>query len=69
MFPINAIVYQEDDGRFTAELPSCPGCAASGQTRNEAISNLREAASLYFEDEFAYPVATAHSANRELVAL
>ena len=48
---LNAVVYQEADGRFTAEIPSCPGCATWGHTRDEAIAKLREAAALYFEDE------------------
>ena len=51
MISINAVVYREADGRFTAEVPACPGCAASGATREEAVANLREAAALYFEDE------------------
>lgn len=50
MFSMNAVAYREEDGRWTAEIPSCPGCAASGLTRDEAIANLREAAELYFED-------------------
>ena len=48
---LNAVVYQETDGRFTAEIPSCPGCATWGYTREEAVAKLREAATLYFEDE------------------
>lgn len=60
MLAINAMVYRETDGRFTAEIPACPGCAASGTTRDEALANLREAAALYFEDETAaYPSAPA----------
>ena len=51
MVSINAVVYREADGRFTAEVPACPGCAASGATREEAIDALREAVALYFEDE------------------
>lgn len=48
---LNAIVYREADGRYTAEIPACPGCASSGRTRDEAIANLHEAAALYFEVE------------------
>ena len=51
MISINAVVYREADGRFTAAVPACPGCAASGATSEEAVANLREAAALYFEDE------------------
>ena len=63
---LNAVVYQEADGRFTAEVPSCPGCATWGHTREEAIAKLREAASLYFEDE--EDLQSAHP-NMERVAI
>ena len=63
---LNAIVYREADGRYTAEIPACPGCASSGRTRDEAIANLHEAAALYFEDEPDY--LPAH-ASMERVAL
>ena len=63
---LNAVVYQEADGRFTAEVPSCPGCATWGHTREEAIAKLREAAALYFEDE--EDLQSVHP-NMERVAL
>ena len=61
---LNAIVYQEADGRFTAEIPACPGCATWGYTREEAVSKLHEAAALYFDEDEA-----ANVPNAELVAL
>ena len=63
---LNAIVYMEADGRYTAEIPACPGCASSGRTRDEAIANLHEAASLYFEDE---PADLPVHASMERVAI
>lgn len=69
MLSINAVVYQEDDGRWTAEIPSCPGCAASGLTRAEALSNLREAAELYFEDSGEMPYSFAGRREMERVTL
>jgi predicted RNase H-like HicB family nuclease len=63
---INATVYREPDGRWTAELPSFPGCASSGETRAEALSNLQEAALLYFEDD---AVEHEMSTTRELVTI
>lgn len=48
---LNATIYRESDGRWTAELPSFPGCATSGETRDEALENLHNAAALYFSDD------------------
>jgi predicted RNase H-like HicB family nuclease len=31
-------IEREDDGRWIAEIPECPGVMAYGDSRNEAIS-------------------------------
>jgi predicted RNase H-like HicB family nuclease len=45
-----AIVYQDEEGNWIAEVPSLPGCISQGETREEPIANIREAAALYLED-------------------
>ena len=37
------IIYPGEDPYFVAECPSLPGCISQGKTREEAISNIREA--------------------------
>lgn len=36
-----------EDGFWVAECPSLPGCISQGQTRAEAITNIREAIEAY----------------------
>lgn len=38
-----------DEGGFTAVVPSLPGCISEGETRDEALANVREAIALYLE--------------------
>ena len=38
-----------DEGGFTATVPSLPGCISEGNSREEALSNIREAIELYLE--------------------
>ena len=38
-----------DEGGFTAIVPSLPGCISEGDTRDEALANIREAIELYLE--------------------
>lgn len=38
-----AIIYPGEDGFWVAECPSLPGCVSQGQTREQAIANIREA--------------------------
>ena len=42
-------VEQEEDGRWSADIPTLPGCAAWGYTKNEAIEALKEGAQAYLE--------------------
>ena len=38
-----------DEGGFTAYVTSLPGCISEGETRDEALANIREAIELYLE--------------------
>ena len=40
----------EDDGGLVVSVPALPGCISQGDTREEALANIREAISLYLED-------------------
>ena len=48
------LIEQDEDGVFVAEVPSLPGCISQGRTRDEALSNVREAINLYLESLEAY---------------
>ena len=37
------IVDRDEDGMWVIECPSIPGCVSQGQTRDEALENIREA--------------------------
>jgi predicted RNase H-like HicB family nuclease len=53
------IVYPGEDGYWVAECPSLPGCISQGQTREEAVKNIREAINGYIaalrEDDLPVP--------------
>lgn len=38
-----------EDGGWIAEVPSLPGCLSQGETKEEAISNIREAIEIWIE--------------------
>ncbi len=44
-----AIIFRGEDGFWVAECPSLPGCISQGETREEAVRNIREAIQLYIE--------------------
>lgn len=39
-------LYQDENGIWIAEIPSIPGCGSEGETRDEALVNVRDAAEL-----------------------
>ncbi len=42
-------VEQEEDGRWSADVPTLPGCAAWGYTKEEALEAIQEGAQAYLE--------------------
>jgi predicted RNase H-like HicB family nuclease len=38
-----------DEGGYTVYAPSLPGCISEGDTKEEALTNIREAIRLYLE--------------------
>lgn len=53
------IIYPGEDGYWVAECPSLPGCISQGETREQAIVNIREAITGYIaaleEDKLPIP--------------
>ena len=39
----------EEGGGYTVYIPALPGCISEGDTFEQAVANIREAASLYIE--------------------
>jgi len=37
------VVHPGEDGYWVAECPSLPGCISQGSTREEALTNIKEA--------------------------
>ena len=44
------VLEQETDGGFVASVPVLPGCVSQGDTRDDALKNIREAIDLYIAD-------------------
>jgi predicted RNase H-like HicB family nuclease len=45
------ILEPSEDGGFTVSVPALPGCISEGDSREEAIHNIREAITLYLEPD------------------
>ena len=50
------LLEKSDEGGYTVSVPSLPGCVSEGDSKEEALANIREAIELYLEpveDDFA----------------
>ncbi len=46
---LNVVLEPSDEGGYTVYAPSLPGCISEGDTKEEALANIREAIELYLE--------------------
>ena len=46
---LRVILEPSDEGGYTVIVPALPGCISEGNTRDEALKNIREAIDLYQE--------------------
>lgn len=47
---IRVVLIPSEEGGFTVMVPSLPGCISEGNTREEALANIKEAIELYLEE-------------------
>ena len=54
---LRVLLERSDEGGYTAIVPSLPGCISEGDSREEALANIKEAIELYFEpvEDDLYP--------------
>jgi predicted RNase H-like HicB family nuclease len=46
---LKVLVRPETVGGYSVSVPALPGCYSEGDTREEALANIREAAELWLE--------------------
>lgn len=61
------LIEQDEDGRYVAEVPALPGCLSQGQTREEAVENIKEAIAAYLESLEAHGEPVPPPITEELV--
>ena len=46
---LHVMIEKDEAGFYAAEVPALPGCVSQGKSREEAISNIKEAIGGWFE--------------------
>jgi predicted RNase H-like HicB family nuclease len=47
---LTVVLEPQEEGGFTAYVPSLRGCVSEGDSKAEAIANIKEAIELYLEE-------------------
>ena len=61
---LKVVLESSEDGGYTVSVPSLTGCISEGDTREEALANIKEAIELYLE-----PTEDDHIPNEEAEVL
>ncbi len=48
------LIEDVEEGGYTVIVPSLPGCISEGDTRDEALANIKEAIELHIESMIAH---------------
>jgi predicted RNase H-like HicB family nuclease len=63
---LKVIVHEAEEGGYWAEVPALPGCATQGDTMEELLRNVQEAAEAWLE---AAPEAEALDARSRVIEI
>ncbi|PKL59358.1 MAG: type II toxin-antitoxin system HicB family antitoxin [Methanomicrobiales archaeon HGW-Methanomicrobiales-4] len=58
------ILEEEEEGGYSVHCPLLKGCHSQGNTRDEAIANIREAIELYLEVAHEKASSAVHSQSK-----
>ena len=61
------LIQQDEDGVYVAEVPTLPGCISQGETREEAVENIKEAIAAFLESLEAHDEPIPPPITEELV--
>ena len=61
------LIETDEDGMYVAEVPSLPGCISQGKTRNEALTNVKEAIAGYLKSLNAHGDPVPPSIQEEII--
>jgi antitoxin HicB len=63
------LITEDEDGAFTAECLSLPGCISQGTTRELAVRNIQDAARGYLESLRKHGDPVPPSISEEIIEL
>lgn len=53
---LRVMLEPSEDGGYTVTVPSLPGCISEGESREDALANIREAIQFYLESAWSVTI-------------
>ena len=69
---LNVLIHHAEEGGYWAEVPALPGCVSEGDTLDEMLCNIKEAAEGWLEvaaERTARVMAQSQEAETTLMAI
>ena len=63
------ILEEAEEGGYVVYVPSLPGCVSQGETKEEAIENIKEAIEIYLDIDDAQIEAEIKGKKAEVVEI
>ena len=64
---LRVVIEQDEEGVFVAECPALPGCVSQGDTREEALQNIKDAMQGYLKSLRKHNEPIPPSINEEII--
>ena len=61
------LIEEDEDGTFVAQVSALPGCISQGSSRDEALTNIREAIEGYLESLRAHDEPIPPAISEEII--
>ncbi len=66
---IKVILEPQEEGGYTIFIPSLPGCISQGETKEEALKNIKEAMKLWLEADENEIIVYGDKAKTETITI
>ena len=67
MMRFKVVLEEAEEGGYVVYVPSLPGCVSQGETRDEALDNIKEAIEVYLDIDDAEIEAEIKGKKAEVV--
>jgi len=66
---VKVILHKAEEGGYWVEVPSLPECVSQGETKQEALKNIREAILLHLESLGTYARTAAKTVRSQVATV